>query len=135
MTAEDGRVLNDPPLAEALMASPAAAGSLLGAAGGGGVVHPAGSFVGAAGDVSFVNPAAVAVLGFDDELELLGCDSHATIHSHHRDGRPFPAGECPLLRPRASGETVRVDLDWFVRRDGSFVPVSYASAPIATPSG
>src|SRR4051812_8026644 len=107
------------PLAEALMASLADA------------VY----FVDAAGEVSFVNPAAVTVLGYDDELELLGCDSHATIHSHHRDGTPFPAAECPLLQPRTTGETVRVELDWFVRRDGSFVPVSYASAPIATPEG
>src|SRR4051794_20343867 len=107
------------PLAEALMASLADA------------VY----FVDAAGEVSFVNPAAVTVLGYDDELELLGCDSHATIHSHHRDGTPFPASECPLLRPRATGETVRVELDWFVRRDGSFVPVSYASSPIALAEG
>ena len=28
---------------------------------------------------------------------------------------------------------MRVELDWFVRRDGSFVPVSYASSPISTP--
>src|SRR4051794_36161505 len=80
----------DIPLVEALMASLADA------------VY----FVDAAGEVSFVNPAAVAVLGYDDELELLGCDSHATIHSHPRDGTPFPASECPLLRPRTTGETV-----------------------------
>ena len=92
-------------------------------------------FVGAGGGVSFVNPAALAVLGYDDERELLGVDSHSTIHSHHRDGKPFPPDECPLLRPRTTGETVRVELDWFIRRDGSFVPVSYASAPIATPDG
>ena len=37
-------------------------------------------FVDAAGEVSFVNPAALAVLGYDDELELLGalCDLLAT---------------------------------------------------------
>jgi len=115
MTAEP----HDLPLAEALMASLADA------------VY----FVDARGEVSFVNPAAVAVLGYDDELELLGCDSHATIHSHRRDGVPFPADECPLLRPRRTGETVRVELDWFIRRDGSFVPVSYSSSPIATPDG
>src|SRR6201991_3112444 len=109
----------DLPLAEALMESLADA------------VY----FVDAAGVVSFVNPAALAVLGYDDERELLGADSHATIHSHHRDGAPFPAAECPLLRPRVSGETVRVELDWFIRRDGSFVPVSYASSPITTPEG
>ncbi|WP_245972050.1 PAS domain-containing sensor histidine kinase [Solirubrobacter pauli] len=111
--------MTDLPLAEALMASLADA------------VY----FVDAAGEVSFVNPAALTVLGYDDELELLGVDSHSTIHSHHRDGSPFPADECPLLRPRTTGETVRVELDWFIRRDGSFVPVSYVSSPMATPDG
>src|SRR3954452_10531090 len=111
--------MSDLPLAEALMASLADA------------VY----FVDAAGEVSFVNPAAVAMLGYDDKLELLACDSPATIHYHHPDGTPFPASASPLLRPRTRGETVRVELDWFVRRDGSFVPVSYASAPIATPEG
>ena len=37
--------------------------------------------------------------------------------------------------PRLTGETVRIELDWFVRRDGTFVPVSYASAPLETPEG
>ena len=64
--------------------------------------------------------------------ELLGRPSHATIHSHHPDGSVFPEQECPLLRPRTTGETVRVELDWFIRRDGSFVPVSYSSAPMAS---
>jgi PAS domain S-box-containing protein len=109
----------DLPLADALMASLADA------------VY----FVDAAGEVSFVNPAALAVLGYDDERELLGRDSHATIHSRRPDGTPFPERECPLLRARMTGETVRVELDWFIRRDGSFVPVSYASAPMATPEG
>lgn len=90
--------------------------------------------VGAGGDVRFVNPAALAILGYG-ERDLLGRDSHATIHSRRPDGTPFPEQECPLLRPRASGEIVRVDLDWFVRADGSFVPVSYASSPVATPEG
>ncbi len=83
----------------------------------------------------FLNPAALAVLGYDAPEQLLGRDSHATIHHHRPDGTVFPAAECPLLRPRATGETVRVDQDWFVRRDGTFVPVGYASAPVATPEG
>ena len=85
--------------------------------------------VDAAGTVSFANPAACAILGYADG-ELLGRPSHATIHARRPDGSAFPEAECPLLRPRATGETVRVELDWFIRRDGSFVPVSYASAPI-----
>jgi hypothetical protein len=35
-----------------------------------------------------------------------------------------------MLGPRISGETIRVDHDWFVRQDGSFVEVAYSSAPV-----
>ena len=86
--------------------------------------------VDASGGVLFANRAAVQILGYDTEDELLGRPSHTTIHHHHRDGRPFPESDCPLLRPRATGEVVRVDEDWFVRRDGTFVAVAYSSAPV-----
>src|SRR6478672_4553806 len=91
--------------------------------------------VGPGGEVRFANPAAVAMLGYESAEQLIGRQSHAMIHSRRPTGEPYPEDECPLLRPRTSGETVRVELDWFIRRDGSFVPVSYASAPIATPEG
>ena len=65
--------------------------------------------VGPAGEVRFANPAAVELLGYGSEAELLGRPSHATIHSRRPDGTPFPEDECPLLKPRATGETVRVD--------------------------
>ena len=88
-----------------------------------------------AGAVQFANPAAVALLGYDDESELLGRNSHATIHHKHPDGSPFPAEECRLLKPRTTGEVVRVELDWFVRRDGTMVPIAYSSSPLATADG
>jgi PAS domain S-box-containing protein len=91
--------------------------------------------VAADGSIEFVNPAGTAILGYDDESQLLGRPSHSTIHAHHRDGSPYPAEECPLLRPRETGEAVQVDDDWFIRRDGSMVPVAYSSAPFHTPSG
>jgi PAS domain S-box-containing protein len=87
------------------------------------------------GTVRFVNAAGLHILGYDREDELLGRPSHATIHHSHPDGTPFPEATCPLLRPRTTGETVRVEEDWFVRRDGSFVPVAYSSAPVAEPDG
>ena len=40
-----------------------------------------------------------------------------------------------MLLPRATGETVSRDLDWFFRRDGSMFPVSYVSAPIEMHDG
>jgi PAS domain S-box-containing protein len=87
------------------------------------------------GRIRSLNSAALRTLGYEDERQLLGRPSHDTIHYLRRDGTPFPAAECPLLRPRLNGETVRVEEDWFVRQDGSLVPVSYSSAPVALVDG
>jgi PAS domain S-box-containing protein len=87
------------------------------------------------GRIRFLNPAALQILGYEDERQLLGRPSHDTIHYLRPDGSPFPAAECPLLRPRATGELVRVEEDCFVRQDGSLVPVAYSSAPVSLPDG
>lgn len=87
------------------------------------------------GRVLYVNPVALEVLGYDEERELIGLPSHATIHARHLDGSPYPEADCPLLLPRTSGRAVRVEEDWFVRRDGTMVPVAYSSAPVAAPGG
>jgi len=87
------------------------------------------------GNFAFVNPAAIELLGYDDESELLGLNSHATTHYRRPDGSPYPVEECPLLKPRTTGESVRVDEDWFFRRDGSMIPVAYSSAPFPMRSG
>ncbi|WP_354702143.1 hypothetical protein DSM112329_02496 [Paraconexibacter sp. AEG42_29] len=91
--------------------------------------------VDADGHVNYVNPAGARILGYPSPDDLLGLPSHETIHAHRRDGSPYPEEECPLLRPRRTGETVHVDDDWFVRRDGSMVPVSYSSAPVDVDGG
>jgi len=87
------------------------------------------------GRIRFLNRAALRILGYEDERQLIGRPSHDTIHYLRPDGTPFPAAECPLLRPRLSGETVRVDDDWFVRQDGSLVAVAYSSAPVSLRDG
>jgi PAS domain S-box-containing protein len=86
--------------------------------------------VDADGRIAFVNPTAIRILGYADEGELLGQPSHETIHYIRPDGSPFPAEECPLLQPLLTGETVRVEQDWFVRKDRARVVVSYSSAPV-----
>ena len=87
------------------------------------------------GVIQFANPAAVDALGYDSADELIGRDSHATIHYKHPDGSPYPAAHCPMLLPRTTGETVARDLEWFVRRDGSLFPVSFVSAPLEIEDG
>ena len=87
------------------------------------------------GLIRFASPAAIEALGYDSADELFGRHTHETIHYRHPDGRPYPASECPMLLPRATGETVTRELDWFFRRDGSMFPVSYVSVPIDMPGG
>src|SRR3954467_10216568 len=67
--------------------------------------------VDSSGVIRFANRAAAAALRYSDAEGVRGPPSHETIHHHHPDGRPFPASECPMLRPRTTGETVTSELD------------------------
>lgn len=87
------------------------------------------------GVISYVNPAAVTALGFGDASELLGQNAHRLVHYKRPDGSPFPVEDCPLARVRATGESLYLAEDWWVRKDGSMIPVTYTAVPIATPEG
>src|SRR5262249_13291302 len=87
------------------------------------------------GRIAFLNPAALRILGYNEERELIGKPSHASIHFLREDGSPFPEEECPLLRPLRTGATIWIERDWFVRKDGSSVPVAYSSAPVELEGG
>jgi PAS domain S-box-containing protein len=87
------------------------------------------------GCVMFTNPAACRALGYGDPAELLGKPANETVHYKRPDGTPYPVAECPMLRPRETGETVHSEDEWFVRRDGSMFPIAWWSAPIDTPGG
>lgn len=89
----------------------------------------------AAGRLAFLNPAALKILGYRDAGELLGRPTHETIHYLRPDGSRFPAAQCPLLRPSRTGETLQLEQDSLVRKDGTQVAVSYSSAPVDLPSG
>ncbi|MFG3206637.1 PAS domain S-box protein [Streptomyces sp. NPDC048192] len=87
------------------------------------------------GSILYTNPAGVAALGYDDAEELVGRSSHQTLHPDRPDGTPFPASECPMLRPATTGVPAHGNDEWFKRRDGSFFPASWWAAPIDLPEG
>ena len=87
------------------------------------------------GSIVFANPAAVAVLGYGAAAELYGKASHETVHHRRPNGSPYPAEECPMLRPRVTGQAVHGEDEWFIRRDGSMFPIAWWSAPIAMEKG
>jgi PAS domain S-box-containing protein len=87
------------------------------------------------GAITYVNPAAVTVLGFADATELIGLSDHWLVHHKRPDGTPFPVEDCPLARCRETGEPVSVEDDWWVRHDGSMIPVACAAVPFEAPGG
>jgi PAS domain S-box-containing protein len=87
------------------------------------------------GTIVFANPAAVSTLGYDDLGELLGRNSHETIHHKYPDGSPYPAEECGLFRAVLEGIDVTSGEDYFVRRDGSMFPTAYTASPIEMANG
>jgi PAS domain S-box-containing protein len=74
--------------------------------------------------IAFVNDAAVRILGYGKDGELLGRPSHDTVHWKHPDGSPYPAEDCPITHATRRGEPIRIERDWWVRKDGSMVPIS-----------
>jgi PAS domain S-box-containing protein len=80
--------------------------------------------------IAFVNDAAVRILGFDSDDELIGRPSHDSIHYKHPDGSPYPAEDCPITHATQRGEPIRIERDWWVRKDGSLVPISIHCVPL-----
>jgi PAS domain S-box-containing protein len=74
--------------------------------------------------IAFVNDAAVELLGYDSEDELVGRPSHDAVHYKHPDGSPYPAEDCPITHATRRGEPVVIERDWWVRKDGSMLPIS-----------
>ncbi|HEX6161402.1 MAG TPA: PAS domain S-box protein [Thermoanaerobaculia bacterium] len=81
------------------------------------------------GHPTFMNPAAVEVTGYTLD-EIRDAPLHAAVHHTHPDGRPFPISECPIDNGLRQLAPLRDYRDTFVRKDGTFFPVSCHVAPI-----
>jgi PAS domain S-box-containing protein len=86
------------------------------------------------GHVVFLNQAAEKLLGWSMQ-ELRGRVMHDVAHTSRPDGTPRPIEDCPIVRARRDGVTVRIENDVFICRDGRALPVAYTAAPFVTDDG
>ncbi len=81
------------------------------------------------GYCTFMNPAAARMLGFTFE-EMQQQPMHYMIHHHRPDGSFYPMEECPLGRTLTGEAPMVAHEDVFIRKDGTFFPVSCAASPV-----
>jgi PAS domain S-box-containing protein len=81
------------------------------------------------GNTTFANPAANKILGYTTE-ELLGENLNALTHHTKPDGQPYPNHECPIYMVCKDGSVHQGSDEFFYRKDGSAIPISYSSRPI-----
>ena len=86
------------------------------------------------GLVTYVNPEAERLLGWTSG-ELLGRSMHQMAHYQYPDGSPFPIEECAGFQVLRNGKVLRDFEDSFIRKDGSYFPVSYSSSPLRDQNG
>ena len=80
------------------------------------------------GRIQFANRETEKVFGFTAS-EFIGRDLHSLTHHHYPDGRTFPRSECRMAYAYIHGEVLRAFEETLIRKDGSFVNVSYSNAP------
>lgn len=81
------------------------------------------------GNATFINPAALQMLGYREE-EILACEQHNVFHHSRPDGSHYPECDCPVHLTLQDGQTRRTDEEWFIRKDGSFFPITLTVAAI-----
>jgi PAS domain S-box-containing protein len=86
------------------------------------------------GRLTFMNAEAERQFGWTCE-ELIGRRMHDVTHYQHPDGSPFPIEACAGFNVLHQGTVLTDFEDVFIRRDGSFFPVSYSSSPLRDDDG
>ena len=81
------------------------------------------------GHPTFMNPAAEATTGYRLQ-EIQDQPLHYAIHHRRPDGSLYPMEACPIHQAWARLTPTRQGQELFIRKDGSFFPVSFSVAPL-----
>ena len=75
--------------------------------------------------IVFVNDAAVRTLGYDDSTSCWSSKSLRLVDEAPgvAENPRYPAEDCPITHATRRGEAIRMERDWWVRKDGSMVPI------------
>ena len=79
------------------------------------------------GTIALINAAALSTLGYANADDLVGRNSHGTLHGRHVDGRPYDEAECPMVSKVVAPEPVQEGREWMTRSDESMIPVRWSS--------
>ncbi|MBF0379947.1 MAG: PAS domain S-box protein [Magnetococcales bacterium] len=80
------------------------------------------------GQLLSLNKEGEELLGFK-ESELLHTNFHKAVHHTRRDGTPFKTSDC-TIHQSLLGRSFRKEEDYFIRKDGSFLPISLVTSPL-----
>ena len=83
-----------------------------------------------AGLVTFVNPAVRRILGYPEDVLLVGQAAHRLFHYAHEDGRANPEDACLLQKSYAKGDELRSWETVFWHQGGAAVPVACTVFPL-----
>ena len=78
---------------------------------------------------TFINNQALNMLGFENK-ELIGKEIHQYIHYKDIKNKTISANECKIHKAMSTGEIYKGDNEYFVKKDGSFLPVSVLATPL-----
>ena len=79
---------------------------------------------------TFANPACVRLLGYENELDLLGKNMHLLVHHTRPNGEPYPMSECQIYRAFREQVGIHVDDEVMFCADGTSFPAEYWSYPV-----
>ena len=81
------------------------------------------------GKTTFVNRQALKMLGFKID-DLMGKVIHEYIHYKDVNNNIIPKSQCNVYNVLESEESYKTEYTYFVKKDGSFLPVSLLATPL-----